>query len=185
MEAIMHTCAPRLSEEERLIARCLQGENIAWDTMFSLYHPRLSLISFIECGCDKERAEEIAAAVWYSLCSRACSPLQRYDPQAGRLLDYLAGIARREIWKERRAKLNRHSRECKVARAESTLDQNDRRLIVDEFLATLTRREREFCLSDLLNQDEHKAKPAISLANRWQLRSRVLKKFRAFLFEKC
>src|SRR5690242_5338600 len=54
MEAIMQTCAPRLSEEERLIARCLQGEDIAWDTMFTLYHPRLvSIISFIECGCDK------------------------------------------------------------------------------------------------------------------------------------
>ena len=52
-------------EEERLVARCLRGEGAM------------------------EQAEEIAAAVWSSLCGEAYTRLRQYDLRAGRLLTYL------------------------------------------------------------------------------------------------
>ena len=128
-------------------------------------------------GDGAEQAEEIAAAVWSSLCSEGYSRLRRFDPKAGRLLGYLAAMARREIWRERRSEQRRHARECSVARKEATRDEVSRGLAFNEFLATLTGREREFCLSELLRQDEYKTPTPLSAANGWQLRCRVLRKF--------
>ena len=97
-------------EEERLVAQCLRGDVTAWKTMFDLYHPPLvSIIKILMHGeSGVEQAEDIAAAVWSSLCSEAYIRLRRYDPKAGRLLTYLAAMARREIWRERRAKRSRY-----------------------------------------------------------------------------
>ena len=91
-------------EEERLVARCLCGEDTAWETMFHLYHPQLvSIIKAMMHGEGAmEQAEEIAAAVWSSLCSEAYTRLRQYDPRVGRLLGYLASMARREIRRGRR-----------------------------------------------------------------------------------
>jgi ECF sigma factor len=174
-----------LSEEERLVARCLRGDDTAWDTMFRCYHPRLvSIIKGLMHGEGAmEQAEEIAAVVWSSLCSEAYTRLRQYDPRAGRLLGYLASMARREIQRGRRSKRSRQSRECIAARKEATSDQIERGLIMQEFLTTLTRREREFCLSDLLKQSKPTVRSEVSLANGWQLRSRVLKKFRTYFLQ--
>jgi len=173
------------SEEERLVARCLYGEDAAWETMFRFYHPQLvSIIKALTHGEGAmEQAEEIAAAVWSSLCSEAYTRLRRYDPQTGRLMGYLASMARSEIRKWRRSKRSRYSRECLSARKEETPVEIDGGLVLQEFLATLTRREREFCLSDLLKQSKATVRPEVSLANGWQLRSRVLKKFRTYFLQ--
>ena len=90
-------------EEERLVARCLRGEDTAWEMMFHLYHPQLvSIITAMMHGEGAmEQAEEIAAAVWSSLCSEAYTRLRQYDPRAGRLLAYLASMARSEIRRAR------------------------------------------------------------------------------------
>ncbi len=172
-------------EEERLVARCLRGEDAAWEMMFHLYHPQLlSIIRVLMRGEGAmEQAEEIAAAVWSSLCSEAFTRLRQYDPRAGRLLGYLASMARIEIRRGRRSKRNRYSRECMAARKEAISDEIGRSLVIQEFLATLTRREREFCLSDLLKQSKPTVRSEVSLANRWQLRSRVLKKFRTYILQ--
>jgi hypothetical protein len=173
-------------EEERLVERCLRGDVTAWKTMFDVYHPPLVSVIKVLLRGDRgmEQAEDIAAAVWSSLCSEAYIRLRRYDPQAGRLLTYLAAMARREIWKERRAKRSRYSRECSVARQEATWEEVGRGIALTEFLATLTGREREFCLSELLPQTEPAVRPPISATNGWQLRSRVLKKFRNYFLQK-
>src|SRR4051794_1049286 len=57
-----------MSEEERLVARCLGGDPAAWQTLFDLYHPRLLFIikGLIGAKSGVELAEEIAAAVWSS-----------------------------------------------------------------------------------------------------------------------
>ena len=91
-------------EEERLVARCLRGEDAAWEMMFHLYHPKLvPIITALMHGEGAmEQAEEIAAAVWSSLCSEAYTRLRQYDPRAGRLLAYLASMARSEIRRARR-----------------------------------------------------------------------------------
>ena len=174
-------CYP-LAEEERLVARCLREDAAAWQSLFQLYNPKLLIIIkfLMGNGSGTDQAEEIAAAVWSSLCSERYSLLRRYDPQAGRLLNYLAAMARREIWRERRSKRSRYSRECSVARKEATWEEVGRGLALAEFLATLTGREREFCLSELLSQTETTVRSPISATNRWQLRSRVLKKFQTY-----
>ena len=171
-------------DDVQLIARCLEGEDAAWEAMFHRYHPRLVSIigSLIRGESGEEQAEEIAAAVWYTLCSQAYSRLRHYDQREGRLLGYLVGMARREIQQQRRAERNRHTRECKVARSEATTEEISRYLLMQEFLATLTRREREFCLSDLMNPSRRMAQPRFTPANACQLRHRVLKKFRSFFF---
>ena len=176
-----------VSDEAGLIAKCLQGDNTAWEAMFRANHPRLVLIikSMIQDKSGTEQAEEVAAAVWCSLCKEAYSRLRRYDAKAGGFLSYLVWIARREIWRKRRAEQRRHRRECRVARSEATLDEPDRGLAMEEFLDTLTRREREFCMSGLMNLPERTASMQISPTCKWQLRSRVLKKFEThFLTEK-
>jgi len=174
-----------LSEEEHLVERCLRGEDTAWETMFRLYHPRLvSIIKALMHGEGAlEQAEEIAAVVWSSLCSEAYTRLRQYDPQTGPLLGYLASMARSEIQRGRRSKWRRYCRECMAARKEATSDEIGRGLIMQEFLTTLTRREREFCLSDLLKQSKPTVRSEVSLANGWQLRSRVLKKFRIYFLQ--
>ena len=69
-----------------------------------------------------------------------------------------------------------------AARKEAISDEIGRSLVIQEFLATLTRREREFCLSDLLKQSKLTVRSEVSLTNRWQLRSR-LKKFRTYILQ--
>ncbi len=172
-------------EEERLVTLCLQGQDSAWETLLKRYHPRLvASIRYLIGGVNgADQAEEIAATVWFTLCSHGYSPLQRYDSRVGRLLDYLVGMARKEIWRRRRTARTRQARECKVARTEATLDDTSQGLAIQEFLDTLTRREREFCLSHLLSQTKPAGHLPVSSANAWQLRSRVLKKFRAFFLQ--
>ena len=93
-------------------------------------------------------------------------------------------MARREIWRERHTKRSRYSRECSVARKEATWEEVGRGIALNEFLATLTGKEREFCLSELLSQKESTVRPSISATNGWKLRSRVLKKFRNYFSKK-
>jgi len=170
--------------EEGLVAACIEREETAWEMMFQYYHPQLvSIIRSMMSGkSGKQQAEEIAAEVWSSLCSESAGRLRRYDARAGRLLFYLANMARREISRGRRSERNRHFRECKVARVEATTDDTGRRLNIQDFLATLTPRERDFFLSDLLRQSTHTV-PGVSSANAWQLHSRVLRKFRRYFFQ--
>lgn len=172
-------------DEQRLIERCLRRDPIAWQALFQCYQPRLLLLIKFMLGSkgSQEQAEEIAAAVWSSLCGEGYSRLRQYDPRAGRLLTYLAGLARREIWKGRRSDRSRYLRECSVAREEATRDEIDRGLYFGEFLATLTRREREFCLTELLALHEATSSPTFTAANGWQLRCRILRKFRAYFHQ--
>jgi DNA-directed RNA polymerase specialized sigma24 family protein len=181
----MHRFSHPLSEEEQLVARCLRGDDTAWHTMFHRYHPQL--LSIIKCLVRNEnameQAEEIAAAVWSSLCNQSYTRLRQYDPQASRLLVYLASIARKELWRGRRSERNRYARECKAARNEKSPEEIGPGLEIQEFLATLTRREREFCLSVLMQQAKPTIRSGVSSANGWQLRSRVQKKFRRYFLQ--
>lgn len=167
---------------DRLIARCLQGEEAAWDVMFERYQPHLlSYVLYLLRGeGGVEQAEEIAAAVWCSLCSDSFVRLRKFDPAVGGLLRYLGLLARGEIWRRKRADRSRITREGRVARKESTVPDCERGLVIQEFLDTLTPREREFCLVYLLNELEPSSRRKFTAANGWQLRSRVFKKFRMY-----
>src|SRR4051812_24341067 len=80
---------PRLisedSDEEALVARCLQGDESAWADLFSIYHLPLLLVvsSLLKGDTRAEQAEEVTARVWCSLCSDAYARLRRYDSRKG------------------------------------------------------------------------------------------------------
>lgn len=169
-------------DEVEMVASCIQFDECAWELMFRVYHPRLvrSIESMLFGDDRRQQAEEVAATVWELLCHREISPLQRFDPSAGRLISFLVGLARREIWKARRSALSRHTRECKAARREWTIDENFRGIAMQEFLATLTRREHEYCVTYLLRPADPAYAPALSRNYKSQLRGRVLKKFRLY-----
>jgi len=181
----MHWYVPASSDEQGLVVRCLHGDERAWATLFSTYHPPLLLVvrSLTRGESRVEQAEEITAKVWCSLCSDGYSRLRRYDARLGGLLNFLVGMSRNEVLSSRRADRNRLSRECRVARREATTEVADWRLMLQEFLGTLTRREREFCLTDLMKHGAAACQPELSVANGWQLRSRVLKKFRKYYIQ--
>jgi DNA-directed RNA polymerase specialized sigma24 family protein len=181
-ETAMHQIVHIPREEELLVERCLRGDETAWDLLFNMYHPRLVSIirSLTRGGYLAAQPEEIAAEVWCTLCHGANARLRHFNPRMGRLIDYLAGIARRELWNLRRAERNRRFRENRVARREAMLDHVERSLIVQEFLDTLTHREREFCLCDLMKQPGPRRHAECSQVNGRQLRCRVLKKFQAY-----
>ena len=176
--------ADRATEEQRLVARCILGEQDAWTTLFQDYHSTLvAYIKFLTPGGSREQAEETAAGVWCSFYCGMAKVLQRYDPQAGGLLRCLKHLARGEVWRRRRSERCRRLRECKVARKDSTCGDVEYGLMVQEFLATLTRREREFCLSILLSASECGVGRKISDSNEWTLRSRIMRKYRTYLLQ--
>ena len=171
--------------EQHILERCLHGEEDAWESLFLLYQPRLLAIIKPLLGHRADRndlAEEIASAVWYSLVVGENARIRRFDPSRGtRLLTYLVALARREIWKSYLRERNRHSRETRAARLEATGDDSYWELLLQEFLATLTLREREFCEAYLLAECADSARPVVSVCNEWQLRSRVRRKLLSFL----
>lgn len=165
-----------------VIERCLAGDPIAWEVMFDRFQPHLvAYIRYLMQGeGGAEQAEEIAAAVWCSLCGDDYLRLQRYDAEAGSFLRYLGLLARHEIGRWRRSARNRQARENRAARKESTLDETERGLVLQEFLETLTPREREFCVGYLLSELDPTSLRELTTVNGWKLRSRVLKKFRTY-----
>ena len=186
-EEVMEPTVDRSPDEKELIKLCLLRDPNAWQTLFQTYQPRLLSLIKLMLGSksDTEQAEEIASAVWLVLCGEGYSRLRQYESGTGRLLTYLAVLARHEIWRARRSERSRVLRESRVARNEATRDEVSRGLDLSEFLTTLTRREREFCLRELLEPHNSSDAPSFSTTNGWQLRCRILKKFRAyFLREK-
>ncbi|MDR3621117.1 MAG: hypothetical protein P4L85_17325 [Paludisphaera borealis] len=183
-EASVGPVSDSRAEEARLLEGCLRGENDAWKAVFKNYHPKLvAYIEVISQGGSGEQAEEVAAAVWCALWCGASTHFDRYDPQAGGLLNYFKSLARGEIWRRRRSERSRRFRECKAARNESTRDEVGRGLVLQEFLATLTPREREFCMSILTSVSEFGGREEVSTCNEWKIRSRVMKKFRTYMLQ--
>jgi RNA polymerase sigma factor (sigma-70 family) len=187
----MHTDETRCLEgsEGRLVQRCIGGKDGAWDSLFHRFQPRLIAIiqASLGRGADgRELAEEIAASVWYSLVLGDGDRLRRFDPNRGaKLLTYLAALARQEIRRRYRRERSRFSREARVARVEATAGDDARcDLVLEEFLATLSPREREFCLTYLLDRCAGAARPVLTEANNWKLRSRVMHKLRLFAGER-
>jgi hypothetical protein len=172
--------------EAGLIRRCLEGDEPAWASLFAVYHPGLLKAARQHLGpraVDTNRVEETVAAVWCALVSRAAAPLRRFDPRRGTgLLSYLAGMVAREVRRSRRAEGRRERLPAALARR----SQRARGLApasdppIDDFLATLDRRERQFCRAHLLGLPGVEAGPEPSQGYAWQLRHRILTKLRTY-----
>lgn len=176
----------RSAEKDReLVDRCLSGESRAWEELYLQFHDRLlaSIKSLLAAGrADPNLVDEIAARVWYAVVADNAKLLARFQPQRGcRLTTFLAAIARGQAVEIFRSERRRRGRELVASLdrlpAEDHLDNTLAEL--DEFLDTLTPRERGFCAEILLQMAATEGQ--YSPANAWQLRSRIQRKLRRFL----
>ena len=92
----------------------------------------------------------LASRPWGDIGRRGLSLPGHHSLEAGRLIGGLGSLARRESWRDGRSALSRHPRECTAARRESASGEIARGIVMQVFLATPTRSEREFCPIDLL-----------------------------------
>jgi RNA polymerase sigma factor (sigma-70 family) len=181
---------PQLSgaaEDRRLVDQCLAGDEAAWDELYRRHHPALLRVIKILLVSKTGRAdlvEEIASRVWYSLVSENGRRLGRYDANLGcRLITFLTAMARNEILQHIRAERRRRAREQFASQPESVsplLNNWQGKNLVEEFVSTLTPREREYFRCNLLNLSSGDANTT-SKSNSWQLKHRVQRKLKFFI----
>jgi len=173
------------NSDQSLVVHCIAGDGGAWERLYQRCHPVLlrSIGAILGPGRrDRHLIEEIGARVWFVLATNSGRFLDQFQPTRASLNTYLALIARTELSAYLRSERRRKRRE--VVAAEMTPTENSRPAelgeTIDEFVRTLTPREKEFCHHYLLAQITHNGKP-ISSASTWQLRHRVHRKLLKFL----
>ncbi len=137
--------------DRNLVDRCLAGDQFAWETLYRECHPALVdsvKILLRSYAADEELAEEIAARIWYLVVQDDGDLLNRFDAERdARLSAYLAALARYQVLTYFRSERRRHARESNAKRIDGTThaeSEGEPAARLDEFLATLSAREREF-----------------------------------------
>lgn len=177
-----------ISSDIDLVRHCIDGDAAAWQQLYNKHHLRLlSIIRSRMAGksVDDEWIQEIASLVWFSLVEKDHDRLRRFEPRRCRQFSaYLSALARQEILKLYRKDHRRRLREASAARSELVRSLESPAHIEErltEFLTTLTRQERAFCVSSLLNQSAAGHESPYSAANTWTLRHRILCKLDVFM----
>jgi hypothetical protein len=175
-----------LQADYGLAQRCVAGEVAAWEELYSSYHERLVNSArgmLAGKSSDPTLAEELATRVWYLLVAKDGELLTRYNPARGaRLITFLRAIERDVMGRHFRTERRRAARESTASNERprhhsAELDQVDASL--DEFLSSLSEKERQFCGDYLLNDGED-AESDLSRANVWQKTHRVYRRFLQF-----
>ena len=98
---------------------------------------------------DANLVDEIAARVWYSLVANDGKLLKHYTPaRKASLITFMRAVARDKIKRHVRSEVRRRQREAAALWRKSGRRDNAHESISDsinDFLATLTPREQEFC----------------------------------------
>ncbi len=180
--------------EQRLVMRCLAGEELAWEQLYAQCHPQLLVAIRLLLGTESKDGylvEEIGARVWYALLRNRARLLARYDPDRdSSLMAFFTGLARIEMMRHRRAERRRKWHEftgdSRMLRAKGS-SASEITAMINEFASTLTRGEKQF-MDGYLTSRQHEAKGgnglALSEANIWQRRHRIRSKLRAFLADR-
>lgn len=172
--------------EFALIQQCLSGDQSAWHQLYrQTNEPLLHLIAEkLGHRANEELAEEIAARVWASLIFQDGKRLRAFDPQRGRLLTFLAALARQQIQRLRRPRSRKGRHEVPLLDDQAVPCSDDvlQATIRDGFLATLTRQELKFWHEHLMPTPGAPAPPPLSPANYRKLKQRVFKKLHNFLY---
>ena len=178
------------AEDRKLVDRCLAGDQRAWQQLYRQCHgPLLRTITAWRQlkPVDTNLTEEIAAQVWCYLVENDGRRLATFDPNRGkRLVTFVCSMARNRALTHLRADRIRRSKELDFALTEPQFEpgtDSNRRLVLDEFLTTLTPRERRFYDDYLAGATPDTERLATSPSNERQLRHRVRSKLRAFLHE--
>jgi hypothetical protein len=174
-------------QDRLLVDRCLSGEAAAWSQMYGRFHGSLlaSIRAFLgRAGHDIHLVDEISARVWYSLVRNGFELLAKFDPGRGcRLSTFLSVLGKSEARLLLRSERRRKTRECVASKPEVELADaaSNGALADDEFLATLSPRERAFYLDILVASHSEALESEYSQQNQWQLRHRVRRKLEQFL----
>lgn len=174
-------------QDRILVDRCIGGEPSAWSQVYDRFHGSLlaSIRAFLgRAGQDAHLVDEISARVWYSLVRNQFELLAKFDPARGcRLSTFLSVLGKSEARLLLRSERRRKTRECVASRPE--IEHPDGlgagALADDDFLATLSPRERAYYLDILVAPGEVADDSSYSRQNQWQLRHRVRKKLEQFL----
>ena len=177
------------NSERQLVDHCVAGDCAAWDRLYRQCHsPLLSSIrAIVGPLCDSNLVEEVEARVWYSLAADSARLLDRFEPERASLNTYLSTMARSEAGSYLRSEQRRHRREQVAARRAPAASESSLLELaqsIDEFVSTLSPREKEFCDEVLLSSSCQETEDGFSRANRWQLHHRVYRKLLQFLDEK-
>lgn len=186
--------------DQQLVARCLAGEVKAWEELYHQCHRALLASIKVLLGrgeCDLNLVDEIAARVWYGLVAENGKLLARFDAQRGcRLTTFLATIARSEAKGHFRTERRRRNREAIASRSESdahnlgkepafgAMEEFLSSVTMEEFIKTLTPRERGFFTGFLLASPSESDSSLLSPLSIRQLRHRVHQKLRRFLSDR-
>lgn len=174
-------------DDQTLVDRCRAGDDAAWVEVHARCHSHLVRQIRYTLGDrarDQNLVDEIAARVWFGLVTDDGYLLERFEPGRGSgLSKYIAAIARFEVLRHQRGEFRRRQREQETQFARRAIhdDRHFAEITIDvqEFLPTLTPREKEFFYRVLLGNDGESMK--ISATNAWQLRHRIRRKLLDFL----
>jgi DNA-directed RNA polymerase specialized sigma24 family protein len=175
---------------QRLVERCLSGDEGAWEQLYRECHPPLlraiKLLLGPDAG-DVHLADEMAARVWYALLRDGGRLLASYDAARDSSLNaFLMGLARIEIMRHMRSERRRRSYEFIGGRrilAEGRVPDWQLAAMMDEFSSTLTAQERRFMEKFLLEASEPEPttdQGELSASSIWQRRHRIRRKLKAF-----
>jgi DNA-directed RNA polymerase specialized sigma24 family protein len=182
--------ADEARHQQRLVERCLGGDERAWERLYRECHPPLLRAIKLLLGSeatDIHLADEMAARVWYALLREGGRLLASYDPERDSGLSaFLMGLARIEIMRHLRSERRRRSYEFIGGRrilAEGRVPDWQVAVMMDEFSATLTAQERRFMEKFLLEPPDAEPTPEqgeLSADSIWQRRHRIRRKLKAF-----
>jgi DNA-directed RNA polymerase specialized sigma24 family protein len=184
------TAEENLAADLLLAKRCIEGEVAAWEEIYRQCHDPLcaSIRARLgRLGADTQLVDELAARVWYMLVANDGEQLTKFRARQKSLLTFIRSMARRIVSDyfrtERRRMNNEISSLVAKNRSESADHAESMPLMMAEFLALLTPRERVFCFDYLqLSPDDIRLQPdrVYSPANIWQLTRRIYKKFQNY-----
>lgn len=161
-------------DRKRQQQRLLAGDAIAWQEFLADLENGVRQLLIADFRRWRlSQIGDILSDTYTALLRDGAKALRRYDPARSTLQTFALGIAKRAIWSDDRKQCRRRARERnRIQPSTSTLPVE---YGMADFLQTLTGSEQEFCRRTLSGN-----LAGYSDTNRWQLSSRVRRKFKQY-----
>jgi DNA-directed RNA polymerase specialized sigma24 family protein len=175
-----------LSEQD-LMARCLTGDQSAWNFLFNTYKAPLTfqIKSMVkEKSNDQDLVEEILERVWEALVEKGMDRLRVFDPKRCKLIGYLTTIAGQQYGQmvRSRRKRERHEIPLHYLNPDSLSSRIDETTIyLKEIRSRLKGRQKEFLEKGLLEYSEKDKTLDLTPRNIQRLTHRLFRKVKDFL----
>ena len=168
------TTTPTPTDDRELCSRLLADDPDAWQAFLGQLEitARTFAIQRSDWWLLNELDEHLSETA-LALVKNGHRLLRKFDPALGSLTSFALGVFkcvwlnRRRQWKRRNDRETEHHRRAVQRASDPPLD---------DFMQTLTREERRFCLASLRGEGLSE----YSETNRWQLASRIRRKAREY-----